>query len=91
MSMQSVVVRRYGSEQDFSRDASSMARAGWRIAAQTQGSAMSSLGAVVAGFGVLLALGGLLFWIPLILIGLVLILVGAVSRRPTYTVTYQPG
>lgn len=85
----SVVIRKYRSDREFSADAAQMGAAGFRVAAQSSGGAMTSAGQWVAALGIVLAVGGWLFWLPLILVGVVLTIIGAALRTTTYTVTYE--
>jgi hypothetical protein len=85
-----IEVRRYPSEAVFSTDASTMAAAGWQIAAQATGSAMSGSGQLLVALGVIAAIVG---WLAVgavgLAIGIVMFIMGVASRSQTYTVTYR--
>lgn len=86
-----VEIRKYGSQQEFAVDAASMAQAGWQVATQSSGSAMTGAGSWLATIGILLLVVGFLASFPLLILGVVLCVGGAAWRQQTYTVTYRPG
>lgn len=85
----SVEIRKYESQQAFQQDAGQMAAAGWHVAAQTQGSRLSSGGSWIASVGVLLVLLGFVALPVLIIGGIIALLIGAFMRQPTFVVTYE--